>query len=417
VTFFHTVRAFDPVHWLNLNMQLSSVDLSQPTAGELHRVRRRAFLTSCVAHVLHDGYTDLIYIMLPIWQTQFGIGYAWLGVMRALYLGSLAGLQLPANRSAERFGDKPILVLGTVTAALGYGMAGSSGSLLTLGLALALAGAGSSTQHPIGSGMVSRFYHRSARGPLGVYNFAGDIGKAVVPGATSLLLVVFSWHQTLWAIAALGLAVAILIAMLLPNSGRTASSVRPQNHGTRTASKGFIWLFVIGILDTGVRMGLLIFLPFILKGKGASIPETGLALALVFAGGASGKFICGWLGARIGVLWSVVLTELGTAAAIILILILPLPATWIMLPLLGALLNGTSSVLYGTVPEVASPGQTEHAFALFYTGVIGSGALFPIVYGFLGDVVGIYWATIATAITALGILPLAFNLASELQLD
>lgn len=137
----------------------------------------------------------------------------------------------------------------------------------------------------------------------------------------------------------------------------------------------------------------------------------------MFAGGASGKFICGWLGARIGVLWSVVLTEMGTAAAIILVLILPLPATWIMLPWLGALLNGTSSVLYGTVPEVASPGQTEHAFALFYTGVIGSGALFPIVYGSLGDVVGIYWATIATATTALAILPLAFALASELQLD
>jgi MFS transporter, FSR family, fosmidomycin resistance protein len=254
--------------------------------------------------------------------------------MRALYLGSLAGLQLPANRLAERFGDKPILVLGTATAALGYGMAGLSESLLTLGLALALAGADSSTQHPIGSGMVSRFYHRSARGPLGVYNFAGDIGKAVLPGATALLLVMLSWHQTLWAIAALGLAVAILIAMLMPNVGRTASSVRTEDHRTRTASKGFVLLFVIGILDTGVRMGLLIFLPFILKGKGASLSETGLALVLVFAGGAAGKFICGWLGARIGVLWSVVFTEMGTAAAIILVLILPLPATWIMLPLL-----------------------------------------------------------------------------------
>jgi MFS transporter, FSR family, fosmidomycin resistance protein len=398
-------------------MQLSSLDLSQSTAGELHRVKRQAFLASCVAHVLHDGYTDLIYVMLPIWQAQFGIGYAWLAVMRALYLGSLAGLQLPANRLAERFGDKLILVLGTTTAALGYGVAGLSGSLFGLGLALAVAGAGSSTQHPIGSGIVSRLYHRSARGPLGVYNFAGDIGKAALPGITSLLLVGLSWHRVLWVIAALGFAVAILIAMLLPNLGRTASSVRTENHRTRTASKGFIVLFIIGILDTGVRMGLLIFLPFILKGKGASLPETGLALALVFAGGASGKFICGWLGARIGVLWSVVLTEMGTAGAIILVTALPLWATWIMLPFLGALLNGTSSVLYGTVPEVASPGHTEHAFALFYTGVIGSGALFPIVYGSLGDTVGIYWATIATAITALGILPLAFALASRLRLD
>jgi MFS transporter, FSR family, fosmidomycin resistance protein len=365
---------------------------------------------SCVAHVLHDGYTDLIYVMLPIWQTQFGISYAWLAVIRALYLGSLAGLQLPANRLAERFGDKATLVLGTATAAIGYGLAGLSGSLFGLGLALTLAGAGSSTQHPIGSGIVSRFYDRSARGPLGVYNFAGDLGKAALPGITSLLLIVLSWHQALGVICALGLAVTILIAALLPNVARTAPSLRAGDHHPRAASSGFILLIFIGVLDTAVRMGLLIFLPFILKGKGASLPEIGVALALVFVGGAAGKFTCGWLGARLGVLWSVVLTELGTAAVILLLLFVPLLAIWILLPLLGALLNGTSSVLYGTVPEVAPAGQTEHAFALFYTAVIGSGALSPIAYGFLGDHAGIYLATVATAATALAILPLAFAL-------
>lgn len=372
-------------------------------------------VTSCVAHVLHDGYSDLIYVMLPIWQTEFRIGYAWLAVIRGLYLGSLAALQLPSNRLAERCGDKVTLALGTATAAIGYGMAGLSGSLLALGLALTVAGAGSSTQHPIGSGIVSRFYGRSARGPLGVYNFAGDLGKAVLPGATSLLLIVLPWHQALWTIAVLGLAVAILITKLMPNVSRTAPSSRREIHRPRAAPTGFTLLCLTGILDTGVRMGLLIFLPFILKGKRASLPETGVALALVFLGGAGGKFICGWLGARMGVLWSVVLTEAGTAAAIILVLLLPLSAIWITLPWLGALLNGTSSVLYGTVPEVASPGQTEQAFALFYTGVIGSGALFPIAYGFLADVVGVTWATIATATTALAILPLAFVLAARLQ--
>jgi MFS transporter, FSR family, fosmidomycin resistance protein len=115
----------------------------------------------------------------------FGIGYAWLAVIRALYLGSLAGLQVPANRLAERFGDKAVLMMGTATAAIGYGLAGLSGSLFGLGAALSLAGAGSSTQHPIGSGIVSRVYGRSARGPLGIYNFAGDLGKAALPGATS----------------------------------------------------------------------------------------------------------------------------------------------------------------------------------------------------------------------------------------
>ena len=83
----------------------------------------------------------------------------------------------------------------------------------------------------------------------------------------------------------------------------------------------------------------------------------------------------------------------------------------VLLPLLGLMLNGTSSVLYGTVPELTPPDRTERAFALFYTGTIGSGAISPVLYGFLGDAVGASWAIAATAIVALAIFPLAFALA------
>ena len=38
-------------------------------------------------------------------------------------------------------------------------------------------------------------------------------------------------------------------------------------------------------------------------------------------------------------------------------------------------LNGTSSVLYGTVPELVATEQREKAFGIFYTGTIGAGAL------------------------------------------
>jgi MFS transporter, FSR family, fosmidomycin resistance protein len=380
----------------------------------VNNTRRKALLAACVAHVLHDGYTDLIYVMLPIWQAQFRIGYGCLAIIRALYLGATAGLQLPANTLAERFGGKVILIFGTVIAATGYGLAGLSGGLLGLCAALILAGSGSSTQHPIGSGIVSRAFGQSARGPLGIYNFAGDLGKAVIPGATSLLLIVLPWYVALWAIAMLGLAVAVFIALLLSAATRRPSRILAKDNNASSGGQGFALLFAIGVLDTGVRMGLLIFLPFILKAKGASIPMIGVALAIVFIGGAAGKFICGWLGAQVGVLWSVVLTEAATALAIFVVLVLPLLPTLVMLLLLGALLNGTSSVLYGTVPEVSSADQTERAFAIFYTGTIGAGAIFPILYGFLGDVVGVQWATLSTAGTAILILPLAFRLAPKL---
>ncbi len=173
-------------------------------------------------------------------------------------------------------------------------------------------------------------------------------------------------------------------------------------------------LFAIGVLDTGVRMGLLTFLPFLLKAKGAALPTVGLALSLVFIGGAAGKFACGWLGARLGLLRTVLLTEIGTAAAILLVLALPLDPALALLPLLGVMLNGTSSVLYGTVPELAPAGRTERAFALFYTGTIGSGAVSPVFYGMIGDAAGPGWATVATAAVALAICPLALVLAPRL---
>jgi predicted MFS family arabinose efflux permease len=137
-------------------------------------------------------------------------------------------------------------------------------------------------------------------------------------------------------------------------------------------------------------------------------------VALVFIGGASGKFACGRFGARVGVLWTVLLTEGGTAMSILALLVLPLAPSLVLLPLLGFLLNGTSSVPCGTVPELVSQDRTERAFAQFYTGAIGSGAIAPVLYGVLGDAVGIQWATAATALIALATFPLALALAPRL---
>lgn len=64
------------------------------------------------------------------------------------------------------------------------------------------------------------------------------------------------------------------------------------------------------------------------------------------------RVLCGFLGARIGVLATVYLTEGLTAAGILAVLPLPFGGSLALLPLIGVALNGTSSVLYGTVPEL-----------------------------------------------------------------
>ena len=394
---------------------------SPPVTRETATPRRRVLWLSCIAHAMHDGYTDMIYALLPVWQSEFGLDFAALAILRGIYAGTMATLQLSAGRLAQHLGSGTTLAFGTLLAALGYALAGLSGGLLGLGVALAISGGGSSTQHPIASGAVSRLYGRDARGPLSIYNFAGDLGKSALPAAISLLVTLMPWRHALWIVAGLGCVVAAVIALWFPavprGAGKTAVKEQASAQRSGTGGSGFPTLFSIGVLDTAVRMGLLTFLPFLLKAKGVSPQLLGTALALVFIGGAAGKFMCGWLGARMGTVRTVLLTEGGTAACIVAVMYLPLALAMVLLPILGMMLNGTSSVLYGTVPEMSAPERTERAFAIFYTGTIASGAISPVLYGFLGDRIGVHGATYATALTALAIFPLALALRPHLADD
>ena len=77
-----------------------------------------------------------------------------------------------------------------------------------------------------------------------------------------------------------------------------------------------------------------------------------------------------------------------------------------LLPLIGVALNGTSSVLYGSVPLMVAPEKRTRAFSIFYTGTIGSGAVAPIVYGLIGDALGVPLALTVVAALVLATLPL-----------
>ncbi len=377
---------------------------------------QRTLALAGLAHALHDGFTDMIYVLLPVWQVQFDLGYGSLAVLRALYVGALAALQVPSGHLAQHVDARTVLVLGTLLSAGGYALAGFSGSLAGLCAFLALAGAGGSTQHPLASAAVSRAYGGAARGPLGTYNFAGDVGKAALPPAVALLLTVMDWRTTLWVVAGLGTGVALLIWWLMPLvSMPRMAAMRSAAPVTDIPGKGgFGLLLAIGVLDSAARMGFLLFLPFLLRAKGAPLTTVGLALSLVFIGGACGKAACGWLGVRLGLVATVIVTEVGTAMAILAVLALPLTPSLTLLPLLGVMLNGTSSVLYGTVPELVATERVERAFALFYTGTLGSSALAPVLYGRLGDAGGPAWATAAAAATALGVVPLILLLSPRL---
>jgi MFS transporter, FSR family, fosmidomycin resistance protein len=400
--------------------QSPAMSVISATLGKIAAPERRTMAVACGAHVLHDGYTDLLYVLLPLWQAEFGLGYAEVGLLRALFTGSMAGFQVPAGALAERIGGPLLLGLGTALAGIGYLVAGASAGFAMLVVALVLGGIGSSVQHPIAAHLVSQaFTGARSRNALAGYNFSGDLGKMAFPAATAGLLMLMPWRSTTTVIGVIGLAAAAAILMVRGLPGRNgqtaiAREVPPTAEVPRSRS-GFPLLLAIAMIDSATRMGFLTFLPFLLQMKGADLPTIGIALTLVFTGGATGKLVCGWLGIRLGVVGAVFLTEGLTAVGILALLPLPLMAGLAVLPLIGVALNGTSSVLYGTVPELVAPERRQRAFSIFYTGGVGAGALAPVLYGAASDLLDVPVMMALIAAVVLVTLPLTWGLRPALR--
>ena len=376
--------------------------------------QRRNLAGACLAHLLHDGYTDQLYALLPVWQSQFGLSYAGVAMVRALYNGTMGGLQVPGAKLIARVSPRTALALATFVAALGYLVMALPFGFPGLCAGLILGGIGSSVQHPRASLLVADTYGKASRAPLGVYNFSGDLGKATFPAVVALLLPVVAWRPVVGIMGLVGVAVAVALLVVVPRQPFIAP-VEDKSTAKKRPGRGFGLLLTIGVLDTATRMGYLLFLPFMLQTRGGSGAVVGLGLALLFIGGALGKAACGWLGQRLGVVWSVIVTEAATAVLITATLLLPLAPMLALLPLLGIVLNGTSSVLYGTVPDLAPKGDIGRAFALFYTGVIGAGGLAPIAYGAIADHSSRTVGILAAALTAAVIVPLVLALRPALE--
>ena len=60
-----------------------------------------------------------------------------------------------------------------------------------------------------------------------------------------------------------------------------------------------------------------------------------------------------------------------------------------LLPLVGIALNGTSSVLYGTVADLVASDRRARSYAIFYTVGVSASALAPFAYGLASDSVGV----------------------------
>jgi MFS family permease len=359
---------------------------------------RRTLATCCAAHTLHDGLSDVTYVLLPLLAQTFGLSLAQVGLIRSAHRAAMATFQIPAGLVAERVGERNLLALGTLIAGVAFLALGYAPGFWAILVALFFAGVGSAVQHPLSSTIISHAYPgEGRRAALGTYNFFGDVGKFAFGGAVSLLLVAgVSWEAPVVGFGLLGIITAVSIFMYVadsrdpgkPKAGQIKPPAGAGGWGIRNP-RGFTALCLIEILDSSTRTGFLTFIAFLLIAKGLPEGWAALSVPLILIGGMAGKLACGFLAERYGIVRMIVITEIATGGGILATLALPGAATFLLLPLIGVMLNGTSSVLYATVGDFVSQERLPRAFGLFYT--LGSlcGIAAPLGYGLIGDRYGV----------------------------
>ncbi|MGH8701438.1 MAG: MFS transporter, partial [Burkholderiales bacterium] len=320
------------------------------------------------------------------------------GLIRSAHRAAMASFQIPAGLVAERFGERNLLALGTLIAGAAFLALGYAPGFWAILVALFFAGVGSAVQHPLSSTIISHAYPAEGRRvALGTYNFFGDVGKFAFGGAVSLLLVAgISWEAPVIAFGLLGVVTAVAIFLFVSNTHDGRSAPGQLKPAAKSAAgwgihnrQGFTALCLIEILDSSTRTGFLTFIAFLLIAKGLPEGWAVLSVPLILVGGMAGKLACGFLAERYGVVRMIVITEVATGCGILATLALPGAASFLLLPLIGVVVNGTSSVLYATVGDFVEQDRLPRAFGFFYT--LGSlcGIAAPLGYGLLGDVHGV----------------------------
>jgi predicted MFS family arabinose efflux permease len=257
---------------------------------------------------------------------------------------------------------------------------------------------------------------------MGTYNFSGDMGKVCLPFLLTLMINLWGWRPAVLILAIGGMAVGAALWTLAdqnrvnpsPPPAEAKPVIKARGWGIQDR-KSFSALLTIGIIDIAARNALLTFLPFLLLQKGIPVAQVGFTLTLLFAGGAVGKFVCGVLAEWLGIIPMVVGTEILTAIGILALYGSPSSILWFILPFVGIVLNGTSSVLYATVAEIISPTGRSRGYGLYYAITLGCGAISPMIYGLITDSLGLSFTIISTALMVLITIPLSRYLSRPAQ--
>lgn len=224
-----------------------------------------------LAHGIFHTYELSIPLFIVIWLDVFDVSPFVLGLVVSVGYGLIGLGAIPAGVLADTYGSRRLIVASIVGMGGGFFLLALAPNVLVVGIAIVVWGAAASIYHPAGLSLISR--GAKERGTVFAYHgVGGNVGTALGPLLTALLLLVFDWRLVVVALTVPAIVVVFLGARIefdetvTADGGESAPpTLRSLLEDSRLLfSTGFLLAFVAILLYGTYYRGMLTFMPDVL---------------------------------------------------------------------------------------------------------------------------------------------------------
>lgn len=316
-------------------------------------------------HGVFHWFTQSLIAMLPEVQAAFGLGGVGVGGITATREVVSGLVTLPGGVIIDALRKHWGLVLAVCMALFGIGwlIIGFSQHYYLLLFGMAVVALAASIWHLPAMASLSHHFARRKGTALSFHGVGGQIGDALAPPATGVLLGFLAWREIISIYAALPIFLAFLVFWAFRNIGRTqdADAADADGNGSQFRATSqvlrnpILWIVAfIGGIRGMAFIALITFLPIFLNDLGMTPLVRNLHLGLLMAVGIVSTPVVGYLSDRFGrkmvlipgLLLLAALSFLLSGAGVGILLV-------IIIALMGTFLFGDQPILTALALDVA----------------------------------------------------------------
>lgn len=241
------------------------------------------------AHMMVDGYGNILAPLLPILIPRLSLSLAAAGTMTMLFQMSASVAQVGFGHLADRWHPRLLVMAGPVVAVSVLSLIGLATTPLMLGLILVLGGLGGAAFHPPAAALAHTLGGSRPGFSMSVYITGGTLGFALGP----LMFAPFAQRFGIEWTPLLMIPGLVVVAFFLT---RVPAVEFPHAGGggfaaLRPYAKPLGLLYMCVVLRTMTAIAFATFVPVMLTRRGMSVGAAGAVVALyLFTSGVGGFF-------------------------------------------------------------------------------------------------------------------------------